>query len=743
MFTRHSLHFGRPFVLMAFLAPLFLNVSTASCGKKGGGSSDTPPPPTPQETEAAVKSDVEGVVIAGVDTTTATRLRTSAQSGIAGTEILFPAGSLGVSVDVTVGEGPTFDVASAQSEMGIDSSVVITPTTGTLLITASQAIDPLKPISVTMPLKAGTSLLPAGTKYAVLSQVVRTSTAGSANSTVVMINANAGVTESEGKVTFPIGFFGAHSVVTVPETFSETKEAPSARPLPDPKKPGVDPTPPGVALALESISPADKASVARPSSIELKFNQDIDLASAQASVTLKTGEMDIPVTVTVDGSKVVINPSQSLALGYGYRVLVGSEIKSSTGKALGKSSESTFSVLEGAWGTVETSNGLPNFSISSQVLTRLNHGRFGLSAIFGAGKVMSLQFDGSVWGPVQEITEAGDITSIAADGGIDGRHYVGYIFEPVFPLFGMRYFPALSAPLDIGSSSRPESGHPLLVDTYSKPIVASTGQGKALYLAKRQDHAFVSRLMDGDGLGALETPVAAEANPAYEWKLTVNDKGDAALIFYRQVSTEYRLIVHKRSASGTWTNLTPNGNELSIDVWSAINVGIDNSGKISALWCTSSDCMAASHDGTAWGSSQNLSGVASMPNQRFAFDPKTGTAMVIWRPVENTLRVTTYYLRSATFANGQWSSVLTMDSNSPNAVDPAMLAFDGAARVRAVWKKDGVIKSARFNGGAWSSTQDAYSGVVAGQAAYQCDYSGECMFAWPEAGGVLKFIRYK
>lgn len=695
---------------------LIVGLVTALCfvnGCKGSKASQSDSGQEQPE-EVQPKSDTDGVIVAAIATDKAQLLKASASGGLAGTEIVFPAGALAISTDVTLTEGAALDLAASKSELGIGDGIEMAAASSTILITVADAQDLLKPVTVTTTLAEGASLAPQGKKYALLSHVTK------AGAATIMINANLEFRIDNNKISFPISFFGAHSVVLVPEGFGETKEAPTVRPLPDKKgseTPDPNPVPTPTALSVVSMVPAAGTQVALPVSIELTFSEAVDSATASAAVSVTRGAGMVTGSISVNGTKVMFSPAQSFILGQSYTVAVANTMKSVSGAVLASAYSASFSVKEGAW-SATTAAVASETDANYAALAPLNAGRYGIVKTQPSTSIDTYLFDGTAWGPKATFSDAnvGEFESVLGVGGHDGRFYIlgRHSSKPYI----MRYNPALAAPklLTDGLSPAPAS-----MTSFS---VVAVGQGEALYFYIASGQAFV-RSLKGDVLGAAES-IGAIASYPYP-VIAGSVQGGATVAGIRVANGQNSLKVFHRTSAGLWSDLTPNGDELTGDLrTNPFSVFVNNAGNPTIFWCINeltevNICNLSAHDGTSWSAIKSFNPATNVNGPTFLCDETGRTCGAVWSEAVSEMKT----IYGSVFKSNAWNTPTVIATSSLS--DP-MASMDRVGRILVTWINDDyIMKYVMYNGSAWSAAANTVASEVVGVHGLAGDSSGGFM----------------
>lgn len=714
-------NFALTLSLIISIAPL------SSCLKKNNKSNATTSSTTEALSDAPIKSDENGVIVGTIDPNMSQRLAVSADSGIAGTEVVFAAGTFSIPVDVTLQEGQDMDVTAMKGELELGDDITITPVTGTLHIMPSEPVDPLKPITVKMPYNAGLHLQDDDTIPAVLFHGIRYD---QDQQVVVGINPTADITIANGFVTFPINYFGTASVVRVPRSINSSREVNSSRTIPAGKSEEAPATTTTEdTLELASHTPTAGTTTSRPSAIVLTFNSDIDSKTASSAIIVKRGSESVPGSVSVSGKEATFTPSQSFALEATYDVAVASTLKSSSGVALATAAAFQFTVNGGAWqatpGTVNSFGELEG----KAALASLNHGRYGFASnSFDPGTVQ-IAWTGTAWTSANIKAETGSLAEFSSTSSWDGRFYVAYTSDgqPI----ANRYNPSFAQAYDLTTDS---NGNPV-IGTYNSLRVLGLGEQKVLYLYKNSStHAFSSRVLTGDSWGSTASIIATAVNGRFEPVVASNPQGYAALAYY--VSGTNELHAHRFDTNGTWTHLTPVGNELTASYSANLGIGVDKSGKVSIFWCESgTSCFIKAHNGSNWGTAVPLTMAGTNSSFSFVGDAE-GRYILSWINTDSGQKY-----QAVSFINGVWSTVMNIDTGATGLTSPRGMGVDALGRFVTAYSNAGTVKASRFVNNAWTTPVGIYTGFT--QAIkLAVDPSGEAMVSWFDGGSPVQVFNY-
>jgi hypothetical protein len=725
------------------------SLSLPSCGFFQSKSEGKQAPPTVVE-NAEVLSDVDGILIATIDPSMAQQVGASADSGIAGALIIFPAGSLAGTAEVTVEEGAAFDLEVMKSDLGVPSDLAMEAATGVLVIQASEDIDPLLPLQVSMPLSASAALQPEeGMKPALLYNIVRHDLGGVR---AAGIRVDESIKIVGDMVEFSISYFGAYAIVYVPDSFGETVEAETDRPIvtkqeelknqeeqQQEEQPELE-----VTFSIVSSEPAANASdIARPDFLSITFSDFLANNPPQTSLTVTRAGETVGGSLRVEGNQLIFQPTISFLLGETYSVQVAKTLKSSGGAELGADQSFTFAIGNGSWR--EGGDYITDMPAEAQHLSvaSLGHGKFGLIADnpIVVPELIATRWSGAAWVDTT-VSLVADVTQGLASVGSQGRYFTGYLLgqssSAVLP-FADAFFSRLSAPLDLSSDAS--------LATY-KDISVAAGPNGAVQFAYVKPSSFEieGRNFNGTVFSGHQTLRAADMDEdRSQLKLANNTQGDIVMMYQGNFSfsTTYLKVLIKREGNDGWEDLTIDTDEVvtvnnRLD-FEYLNIFISDYGQVTAFWCLSTPqaCYARVYEGTSWGTAyerlipqgQDLMGLAAAA----ARDRKR--LEVIWLrgdPGNKQLEVVEF--------NGLgWGepAPLESDQDSSLSYSDLHLGMDHLGRVQAIWGKNEIISGAQKSQTQWSAVETrVVSGANPVKTSFAIDPSGEAIFVWSDTDGV-------
>ncbi len=168
-------------------------------------------------------SNESGVVSASIDANSNApqQLNASGDSGVSGSSVLFPPGTLSVSSLITLEEGVGLASNDTSAELGISG---LEPASKALVLSSSASVDPVAPFTISLTIEGSSlNLADEVSKFAIVYKVVKYSEGGTnfvgvIGPDLVKIDGN--------KISFSASFFGSYQVIySTPEV--KTVEVPS------------------------------------------------------------------------------------------------------------------------------------------------------------------------------------------------------------------------------------------------------------------------------------------------------------------------------------------------------------------------------------------------------------------------------------------------------------------------------------------------------------------------------------
>ncbi len=227
--------------------------------------------------QAAISSDVDGVLTAAIDPSSGETqtISASANSAVAGSGITFPPGSIAIATEITIQEGSQI-AANVAGEVGMETGS-IQAYGAPVMITSSVPVDAGQPFTIALSIPGAAQLVQDGEKYYAIMYVVDIVNEARKVSGVVPTSQ---IRISDGKALFESSNFGVFQIVQVSSPVVEAKKV-------DTK------------IAIESV--------AAQASLPLEITEMKPLvAPSSSTVTLSGKNFRSTMTVALAGSRVPV-----------------------------------------------------------------------------------------------------------------------------------------------------------------------------------------------------------------------------------------------------------------------------------------------------------------------------------------------------------------------------------------------------------------------------------------------------
>ncbi|WP_158590361.1 Ig-like domain-containing protein [Noviherbaspirillum cavernae] len=460
------------------------------------------------------------------------------------------------------------------------------------------------------------------------------------------------------------------------------------------------PTP---ALTMASSTVANGAvAVARNVKPQLTFSAGLDGATATtANVTLMGAGRSVPLSLTVAGTRLTVNPAQQLRPLTAYTLSVGGSLLGASGEKLAGAQSLSFTTGDGNWQTaqlIETNNAGP--AIIPQIAIDAN----------GNALAVWSQHDGvqiSIW----------------------SNRYTA----------GSGWGTAQLIETDAGLAS--------------EPAIAFDAKGNALAVWRQHDGAqnsiWSNRYTAGSGWDTAQLIETNNAGLATSPQIAVDANGNALAVWIQRDATRYDVWSNRYTTGSGWgtAQLIESDNAGSADF---PQIAVDANGNAMAVWRQSDGVRTNIWSnrytaGTGWGTAQLIetddTGDTLLP--KIAIDAN-GNALAIWSQFDGTRN--NIWSNRYTAGTG-WGTAQLIETNDIAGADAPQIVFDAKGNALAVWvQSDGVrnnIWSNRYTAGSgWGAAQlietDNAGSVSLPRIAIDAD--GNALAVWPQSDGVRNNI---
>ena len=458
---------------------------------------------------------------------------------------------------------------------------------------------------------------------------------------------------------------------------------------------------PNTAIPLEVVStvPADNAAtVPLDNSIGMTFSAEIDSLTVNGStVGLFSAAEDIPVTVSISGNAVTINPAGKLCLQSKYTAMAKAGIKDRDGNALATDFSWSFTTRDGTWGSparVDNATGV----IESP---RIAVNRDGIAVAVWAERV-GVASNQQIWvnryvpeigweGPRRiELDDLSDNSPAQIGVGIDEAGNAIAVWTQwagSLRLWTNRYV--------VGTGWQTAE----LLEQDSKPAMnpqlAMDPQGNALVTWLRWDFAqpdnsviLFRRYEAGTGWGSIQTLVAS-GRPNYA-PISMDDAGNAIALWEQWDGTRYDVWAARYSVDSGWG--TPQRIESSDGTALAPSIAMDRQGNGMATWQQSdgvrNHIWAARYAiGSGWGTAQRVDTNDALEcNYPMVAVGENGNTIIGWRAY-NGMDMYTTRTWANTYAQGSGWGTPKMLSSDNVLSDQPRVGMDSNGNALAVWRQ--------------------------------------------------------